>query len=210
MTDFSTIPELAAAKAVIFDCDGVLIESWASTMYYFNHVRRAVGLGPMDAELEEYCFIHTIDESLAHMVPPELLDRAMAAKLPMPFDGMIPLIELQPGIIGFLESLRRAGKLLAVDTNGGEEQYEILRANDLLDRFDLIVTADDVARGKPSPDGPRLILDHFALTPEEALFVGDSIMDQGAADATGIPFWAYRNPALSARRHIDDYASLLG
>ena len=208
MTDISHVLGTTGVKAVIFDCDGVLIDSWASTMYYFNHVRSAVGLEPMGPDLEEYCFIHTVDESIAHIVPGELLDAAMAVKTPMPFEAMLPLITPQSGVARFLDLLAGAGLRLAVDTNGGHEQHMVLKSVELHQRFDMVVTADDVERGKPWPDGPMSILDRFGLRPDQALFIGDSIMDQRAAHSAGIPFWAFGNPALDARRHIAAYAEL--
>jgi phosphoglycolate phosphatase len=57
------------------------------------------------------------------------------------------------------------------------------------------------------------VVDHFSVSPEEVIYVGDSMVDQMAARDAGIPFVAYRNPDLTADYHIRslaEVADLLG
>lgn len=52
--------------------------------------------------------------------------------------------------------------------------------------FGLIVTADDVKRGKPAPDGLLMILN--GRDPQVALYIGDNVDDALAAQSAGVPF----------------------
>jgi len=52
------------------------------------------------------------------------------------------------------------------------------------------------------------VLRHFGVQPPQMLYVGDSVVDESAAAAAGVPFVAYRNPSLTADRHIEDLAAL--
>jgi HAD superfamily hydrolase (TIGR01548 family) len=52
--------------------------------------------------------------------------------------------------------------------------------------FDRIVTADDVERGKPAPDGLLKILN--GRDPQVALYIGDNVDDALAAQSAGVPF----------------------
>jgi HAD superfamily hydrolase (TIGR01509 family) len=201
------VPE--AVAAVLFDCDGVLIESWDSTMRYFNRVREELGMGPMGAADEEYAFAHTVEESLRRMVPQELLPRLAAARERVSFREILPLVRPQEGIEDFLADLRASGRRMGVVTNGGAEQFMILEHVGLLRFFERMVTADDVAEGKPSPEGVLLLLERFGASPDRALFLGDSDLDMLTAERAGVPFWAYRNPRLRAERHVASFHELL-
>ena len=51
--------------------------------------------------------------------------------------------------------------------------------------FDFVVTAADVGRPKPFP-GPLLrVLDYFGIAPDQALYVGDSEVDEAAGKGSG-------------------------
>ncbi|WP_243546690.1 HAD family hydrolase [Pseudodesulfovibrio tunisiensis] len=201
------LPE--AARTVIFDQDGVLIDSWDSSIHYFNRIRQEMGLGPMSRDQEDYSFIHTVDQSIDHITPDHLKHLIPQAKATVRFEELLPLVKLQPGIVEFLERLRDAGFKLAVDTNGGIEQHMILEHVGLLHLFHKIVTTADVAEGKPSPEGVHAILGEFDLNTAQALFIGDSSIDMRTANNAGVTFWAYRNSDLKAGIHLADYGSVL-
>ena len=78
----------------------------------------------------------------------------------------------------------------------------LLSTYGLADSFDMVVRACDVVNPKPHPEPLQRILDAFGLAPGEAVYVGDSRLDELAASAAGVPFIAYRNPGLRALRHI--------
>jgi len=73
-----------------------------------------------------------------------------------------------------------------------------------------VVSALDVRFPKPDPEPLQKILAHFQIAPREALYVGDSELDQAAADKAGIPLVAYNNPALKAAYHIRSLRELEG
>lgn len=201
-----TLP--SCTRAVIFDCDGVLIDSWNAALHFFNSMRRAVGLGPMSSEEEQACFVRTISESLDMIIPAPRRAEAEQAWKSFDMAEILDLIRPHEGIAELLGRLRGAGLLLAVSTNGGQEQHTILEHHGLRAPFHRIVTADDVERGKPWPDGPNLILEEFDLTPDQTVFVGDSAVDAETARNAGIPFWAYANPDLAAQVHIRCFADI--
>jgi phosphoglycolate phosphatase-like HAD superfamily hydrolase len=47
------------------------------------------------------------------------------------------------------------------------------------------------------------VLEHFRISADEAIYIGDSSLDEQSARAAGIPLVAYRNPDLKAWRHVD-------
>ena len=76
-----------------------------------------------------------------------------------------------------------------------------------LDDFDLVVSAQDVSHPKPHPESFARILEHFRLSPENAIYIGDSRVDEKFAANAGVPFVAYRNPELTADYYLDSFAA---
>ena len=74
--------------------------------------------------------------------------------------------------------------------------------------FDLVVTSTDVKHPKPHPEGLLKILNHFGLAPHQAIYIGDSQVDELAARAAKMPLAAYRNRELEADFYIDNLGEL--
>ena len=75
--------------------------------------------------------------------------------------------------------------------------------------FDMVVTALDVKNPKPHPESIEKIIQKFNLNKEEAVFVGDSEVDQQAAKSAGIKFISYKNREIPNDAFIDDHLALL-
>ena len=79
-----------------------------------------------------------------------------------------------------------AARTALVTTSDRRNTTAVLSALGLADAFDTTVTADDVARTKPDPEGYRLALDRLGVAPAGALAVEDSPAGIRAALAAGI------------------------
>jgi HAD superfamily hydrolase (TIGR01509 family) len=75
--------------------------------------------------------------------------------------------------------------------------------------FGKVVTAATVRRPKPAPDGLLEILTHYQCTPREAVFIGDSILDEKQAGSCGVPLIAFKNPNLRAAHHVNSFMEIL-
>jgi HAD superfamily hydrolase (TIGR01509 family) len=194
---------------VVFDCDGVLIDSRASNAAYYNRIRELAGLAPMNREEEEFSHMYSSEESLRHILPARLHGRLRELQLLVDYRrDILPLIRPQPGLHACLERLRSLGLRAAVLTNRGRGgMTAVLDAFDLHPYFDPVMTVTNAAP-KPSPDGLLRIAAAWAGTPGELVFVGDSLLDALAAEAAGVCFVAYRNPALNARGHAEQLEDL--
>jgi phosphoglycolate phosphatase len=95
----------------------------------------------------------------------------------------------------------------ALATNRTTTTRAVLRYHDLTADFDLVVSAQDVRHPKPHPESFQLILKHFAVQPHEAIYIGDSQVDEAFAANSGVPLVAYRNPGLNAAHHLDSFAA---
>jgi HAD superfamily hydrolase (TIGR01549 family) len=110
-------------------------------------------------------------------------------------------MKIEPALIPLLKKIRPAYKT-AVATNRSDSMPTLLREHDIAPYFDLIVSASDVARPKPHPDQLLRLLDYFKVSPHEMLYVGDSKVDEAAANSAQVPLAAYDNRSLSAEYHI--------
>lgn len=67
---------------------------------------------------------------------------------------------------------------------------EILKREDLLQYFDIIIGGEDVAAHKPDPEGLLTAISTLGCQREETLFVGDSTVDAKTAENAGVDFAA--------------------
>jgi HAD superfamily hydrolase (TIGR01509 family) len=96
-----------------------------------------------------------------------------------------------PWARGGLKRLRRQGVRLGLVTAStrGVVEPNLARLH-LEDAFEVMVFADEVAQGKPHPEGLLRALDAMALPADATIYVGDTIVDLEMARAAGAPFAA--------------------
>ncbi|MBA4115689.1 MAG: HAD-IA family hydrolase [Rubrobacter sp.] len=89
--------------------------------------------------------------------------------------------------IDLLKDLRSQGYPTACATMSHREQVRrVLSVLDLEDTFDIVVTMDDVERGKPDPEIDLLVAAKMGVPPEEFLVIEDSAAGVGAGVAAGM------------------------
>jgi phosphoglycolate phosphatase-like HAD superfamily hydrolase len=66
------------------------------------------------------------------------------------------------------------------------ELHHTLDGREAHDLFRRVVTMDDVTKGKPDPEGLRMLLD--GMSPRQAVYLGDSLDDALAAKRARVPF----------------------
>ena len=97
-------------------------------------------------------------------------------------------LALQPGVEALLDGLDRCSIPRSVATSsGGDKARHHLAAAGILDRFDHIVTRDDVAAGKPRPDLFLEAARRLRKAPGRCLALEDSYNGVRAAHAAGMP-----------------------
>ncbi|WP_207262232.1 HAD-IA family hydrolase [Desulfovibrio sp. Huiquan2017] len=192
-------------KTVVFDNDGVLIDSFEANMVYYGTIRKELGMPPL-SDAERY-FVHTRthEEALRHIVPENKLARAFAIGRTMNQASLAPYFKRSDGIREFLWWLRSAGFGLAVNTSRGTSMNLVLKLMDLEGFFHPIITSCVVSKPKPHPEGLFRIMQEHGVRPDEVAYIGDSVVDQLAARAAGVRFWAYRDPSMEAEVHVENF-----
>ena len=195
---------------VIFDCDGVIVDSRESNTVFYNRVLEHFNLPPMTPEQEQFCFMATAMQALLHIVPPHLHKQIgyVTSEVVNYHRDIMPMLRLQPGFVDFIDYLRDKQVRMAVHTNRRLEGIQtVLDIFGLPSYFDPVVAADTAAP-KPSPEGALRICATWQTPPETVLFVGDSEHDKETAQGAGVVFAAFNGGALRGQITATDYPGL--
>ncbi|MCL1980489.1 MAG: HAD hydrolase-like protein [Proteobacteria bacterium] len=197
-------------KLVVFDCDGVMFSSREANRQYYNDLLATFSCPPMNEDELNYVHIHNTHNSVAHIfrnhghIAPELIE---AHRLKLPYAPYLRFMTIEPDLLQFL-ALIKPSHQTAISTNRTDTMDIILDTFRLRPWFDMVVTALTAPRPKPAPDGLVMILDRLQVQPHEAIYIGDSVIDQEHCAGTGVDLIAFRNRALDARYHVEDFMSI--
>ena len=197
----------ARYNVVIYDCDGVILDSIESNYIFYNRIMDGLGRPRIDRFCKEseqvlhtYSYLDVIEHFFGNDPQKE---EAIAIGKTIRYKELMPYMRREEGLVETLTALQ--GKVdLAVCTNRASSMEMIIEDFGLEGFFGCIMTAGKVANPKPHPEPLLKVLEHYGIKPQQALFVGDSAVDMQAAAAAGVPFIAYKSdlPALAViERH---------
>jgi len=204
-------------RAVVFDFDGVLVDSEPLHYRALRDCLRPEGIEIDEEEyLREYLAYNdreTVRIALGrHGIPydPALVE-AVAARKARIFDAALAGVSFFPGARELVQTLS-AEMPLAIASGALRGEIEaILRAGGLRQHFASVVGAEDVTQGKPHPEpyltaAARLGRVAEGLRPEDCLAFEDSVAGIEAARAAGMKVVAvtnsYPRPKLAAAHRI--------
>jgi HAD superfamily hydrolase (TIGR01509 family) len=118
-------------------------------------------------------------------------------------------LKMESHLLQALGRLKEDGFIRAVNTNRTTSMKHVMDRFALWPFFDMVVTALDVKNPKPHPESVEKILRAFNLKKEEAVFIGDSEIDQQTAESAHIKFIAYKNRDIPSDAFIEDHLELL-
>lgn len=195
-------------KVVAFDCDGVMFDTEDANKAYYNKILTRFGKPRITKKQFEYAQMHTADESISYLFEnKETYEAAQAYRKTLSYYPFIKYMVIEPHLKSILKWLGTFSKT-AIATNRTDTMSGVLKEFTLEEYFELVVTALDVAHPKPHPESLQKILHHFNAEPHQAIYIGDSKLDELAATSAGIPLIAYNNQNLSADYHIKSLKEL--
>lgn len=183
-------------KMVMVDLDGTLIDTAPDLAACANRMLEELGRTP-HAPKRVATWIgngvprlvkRALTDSMDGEPPEELFERGLASFNAHYAAHVSDLSQPFPGVVEGLEHLANRGYSLACITNKAERFTLPLLRNLKLDGFfQLVLSGDSLPRQKPDPLPLQHACEHFGITPDHGLLVGDSINDVQAARAAGMP-----------------------
>ena len=177
------------AKAVLFDIDGTLVDSVGAYLEVARIAAQAHGLEVTERHVRHS--LATGSNFWKGVVPAERHDADAVMKALSAHAGREwPRVlrehgKVFEGLAQTLDTMKRLGIRLGIVSGARPEVLDLLREDGILDRFDSIVLGADVSRRKPDPEGILKCLKVLDVTPDAAVYVGDTPVDIQASRAAG-------------------------
>lgn len=202
-------------RAVIFDLDGTLLNTLDDLAGAVNHALAAHGFPQRTVE-EVRRFVGNGIANLIHRALPDGTDADTEAAVLATFrayyaDHCLDATAPYDGVMPMLAALRDAGIPMAVVSNKIESAVEALRQRFFADTVTVAIGDHPSRPRKPAPDGTYAALARLGVTPEEAIFVGDSEVDVDTAHHAGMRLlavtWGFRDEAVLRERGATLFAA---
>jgi phosphoglycolate phosphatase len=202
---------MAHLKLVIFDCDGVMFDSKDANRKYYNHLLEKFGYPLMDDEEENYVHSHNVLDSVAHIFRkyPHEIDRVHAFRQALDYTPYLKYMRIEPDLKQFLRFLKPRFHT-AISTNRSTTMDAVMKMHGLEPYFDLVVTSLDVQQPKPNVEALLKILDHFQLSADQAVYIGDSMVDRQHTAGVNMRLISFKNKELPAEYHVNSFLDIPG
>ena len=189
-------PQLPQLKLVIFDCDGVLVDSEPLTSRAMKdglaHYGRRLELDEIQACFHGVSNNQIHDTVLTHwgvQLPDDIVSLFEEAARIAVEDGLRAI----PGVADAVRAIAASGMAVCVGSNGSPDAIaQRLKLTGLYDRFEgRMFSAAMVARGKPYPDVFLHAAETMGFAPSDCVVIEDSDAGVQAALAAGMRILAY-------------------
>jgi phosphoglycolate phosphatase/AHBA synthesis associated protein len=172
-------------KAILFDLDGVLVDSYEVWFHLLNAVATKHAYAPITREQYKNSWGQGLEVDVKLYYTRHTVEQLRAE-----YDVMYPdYLHHMKVMEGAAKTLQSIALPKAVITNSPGKLARIALSTAKLDGyFKTVVGSDDVARSKPAPDGVLEACRRLGVQPQETIMIGDSRFDEGAAKAAGSGF----------------------
>ncbi len=203
-------------QAVIFDMDGVLVDSgWAHRQAWFDLAAQE-GL-----EMSDEFFLRTFgmqNDTILPMMRPDISPLELARLSDWKEQRYRDLVLSQPraaeGVIALLGDLKAKGFRLAIGSSAPRANLDVFwKPLEFADYFQVCVTKEQVIEGKPAPETFLKAASNLSAPPERCVVVEDALHGVQAARAAGMKVVAVtttrsREELALADRVVDSLAEL--
>lgn len=174
---------------IIFDLDGVIVDSHAAHMQAWKEFFQSIGKEVSDEELSFVVDGRKREDILRHFLGElsrERIEQYGARKEAL-FFGHARKIGTIPGVLEFLDTSQDEGLQVGLASSAGRARVEyMLKDLGLGSRFRVVVSGDDVVAGKPDPAIFHLAAEGLSLSPDKLLVCEDAVCGVAAAKAAGM------------------------
>ncbi|MGA1865243.1 MAG: HAD family hydrolase [bacterium] len=162
-------------KAVLFDMDGVIVDSMPYHYRSWDQIFRSLGvnldkleiykregekgIGSISAILADHGIQLSEDERKKLLREKEILFKKIASP------------HLFPGIESFIDDLKTEGYRLGLVTGTSRGEIDYVLPSCLINSFDVLVTGESVKNGKPAPDPYMKAIEDLKITPADTIVI---------------------------------------
>ncbi len=175
-------------RAYLFDCDGTIVDSMP-----LHYIAWKKALAEWNCVFEEPLFYawggRPVTEIIAALNQRDGLNMpvdAVARRKEDLYFELLPQIKAIPEVVEHIEAKHGHIPLAVVSGSRRDSVLGSLTALHLIDKFDVLVCAEDYARGKPAPDCFLVAAERLGVPPEDCLVFEDTDLGIEAATAAGM------------------------
>jgi beta-phosphoglucomutase len=178
-------------KAVLFDMDGVIVDSEPLHVAAFQATLKRYGHDLSEEQYKQH-FAGKTDEAgfkqyfdfIGETVElPVIMNKKATAYLELAADQLVPY----PGVVEFIKSLAEQGTPLALVTGSLKAEAEVtLEAFGLTELFKAVIAAEDILQSKPNPEGYLKGAKALGFNPADCIVIEDAPSGVAAANAAGM------------------------
>ncbi len=187
----------SSGKGVIFDLDGVLVDTSRFHLQSWYDLADREGYAMSDEFFYETFGMQNagvIPRLAGRELPPEVIQEHSDWKEARYRELIAGQLKLLEGVQELLEDLRRNDFKLAIGSSTPRVNLEFMLANTGVERFfDAYATSEDVSRSKPAPDTFLAAARKMGLTPGQCVVIEDSIPGVRSGKAAGMIVVAVTN-----------------
>lgn len=169
------IKNIKKYKAVLFDMDGVIVDSmpyhfisWFETLKKYNVTVSPFDIYEKEGEKCEVCVKRFFKRDKIKC-DPKVIEEVL--KLRDKLYKQYFKVHLFSDMESVLSKLKEKGFLLAIVTGSNREKVKSMLPKKIISKFDVIIAADMIKRGKPHPDSYLTAAKQLNVNPKECIVV---------------------------------------
>lgn len=193
-------------EAIIFDMDGVLVDS---EPFHIEIEKRQFERNKLIVSAEEHLnymgmasdimWRTVVNKHQLNIPVEELIDQNRTESIR--YFSELTTIPVMPGLIELLEILKRKNYPMAVASSSFPEIIElILKKTELRDYFRVVVSSQEAGKSKPEPDVFLLAAKKLGVPPTNCIVIEDSFNGIAAAHAANMHCVAYQGPGSNPQQ----------
>jgi len=187
-------------KAVIFDVDGVLIDSFEANLKFYHDLFIKTGYKAPTRE-EFLKMFHTTMIDVIRILTKSKDENEVKRIWQMGKDRVVPypneLLTSPKNYESVIEELKQKYTLAIVTSRVRGGIFKLPQLTKYEDYFKTVVYYDDTVKHKPYPDPLLLAVKRLGIKPNEAVYIGDGDNDIRAAKSAGVKIIIYSKENLT-------------